>query len=45
MNSPFRSDKVAQDSRRFYSVAEVARMFGMAQMTFIALFTTASSRP
>jgi hypothetical protein len=32
MSSPLRSDKVAQDSRRFYSVAEVTRMFGMAQM-------------
>jgi excisionase family DNA binding protein len=33
MRSPLRRDKIAQDSRRFYSVAEVAQMFGMAQMT------------
>jgi excisionase family DNA binding protein len=32
MRSLLRND-VGQEPRRFYSVAEVARMFGMAQMT------------
>jgi excisionase family DNA binding protein len=33
MRSPLRDDTVAREPRRFYSVAEVAQMFGMAQMT------------
>jgi excisionase family DNA binding protein len=33
MRSPLRRDMTARESRRFYSVAEVAQMFGMAQMT------------